>query len=327
MIRRSNIKYLVLVLLAIYILHWSFTGTNLKVSWSEQPEPLESHKNLKLDTKIEQKEVTVPDNTRQIGKANACFVVLIRNSDLHEFRNTMRQLEDRFNHKYNYPYVFLNDVPFTEEFKKLTSALTKSKTEYDMGILNEKLEEMRKNEVIYGDSPGVHFYCDIDFDPFAYVRDHDIKYAFTISMYEYQNTIPTLWDTVKEFIKQYPQYIEKDNLMDFLSDDNGETYNLCHFWSNFEIGDLNFWRSETYLKFFDFLDKKGGFFYERWGDAPVHSIAAALFLKKHQIHFFNEIGYRHDNFMHCPKDDKLQLKCHCDPNENFDFDGYSCTGR
>lgn len=33
-------------------------------------------------------------------------------------------------------------------------------------------------------------------------------------------------------------------------------------WSNFEIGDLNFWRGEAYGKFFDFLDKKGGFYYE-----------------------------------------------------------------
>ena len=33
-------------------------------------------------------------------------------------------------------------------------------------------------------------------------------------------------------------------------------------WSNFEIGDLDFWRSETYMKFFEFLDNKGGFHYE-----------------------------------------------------------------
>jgi alpha 1,2-mannosyltransferase len=58
-------------------------------------------------------------------------------------------------------------------------------------------------------------------------------------------------------------------------------------------------------------------FIYRWGDAPVHSIAAALFLKKHQIHFFNEIGYRHEPFMHCPADPTLQLKCHCNPNDSF----------
>ncbi|CAG8708680.1 6314_t:CDS:2, partial [Dentiscutata heterogama] len=101
----------------------------------------------------------------------------------------------------------------------------------------------------------------------------------------------------------------------------------CHFWSNFEIADLNLWRSEAYLKYFDFLDKKGGFFYERWGDAPVHSIAAVLFLKKHQVHFFKEIGYKHEPFTHCPSEEELQLKCHCDPSNNFDFEGYSCTGR
>ena len=36
----------------------------------------------------------------------------------------------------------------------------------------------------------------------------------------------------------------------------------CAVWSNFEIGDLDFWRGEAYSTFFDFLDKKGGFYYE-----------------------------------------------------------------
>lgn len=33
-------------------------------------------------------------------------------------------------------------------------------------------------------------------------------------------------------------------------------------WSNFEIADMDFWRSEAYAKFFEFLDSKGGFYYE-----------------------------------------------------------------
>ena len=33
-------------------------------------------------------------------------------------------------------------------------------------------------------------------------------------------------------------------------------------WSNFEIGDLDLWRGEAYSKYFEFLDKKGGFYYE-----------------------------------------------------------------
>ncbi|KAG6818103.1 hypothetical protein H0H87_000007 [Tephrocybe sp. NHM501043] len=38
--------------------------------------------------------------------------------------------------------------------------------------------------------------------------------------------------------------------------------NTIGVWSNFEIADLDLWRSEAYSKFFDFLDEKGGFYYE-----------------------------------------------------------------
>jgi len=175
--------------------------------------------------------------------------------------------------------------------------------------------------------PSVEFYCDIDYDPFRFMQDNGKKYGWTLSLYEYPATVPTLWDTVKEFIKAYPEHIAKNNFMDWISDDQGERYNLCHFWSNFEIGDLNLWRSQAYLDFFKFLDDTGNFFYERWGDAPVHSIAVALLANKNEIHWFRDIGYKHNPFTHCPEEKNLQLKCTCDPEENFDWNGYSCTKR
>jgi hypothetical protein len=90
---------------------------------------------------------------------------------------------------------------------------------------------------------------------------------------------------------------------------------------------LNWLRSKAYIDFFESLDQDGGFFYERWGDAPVHSIAAGLMLPKDQIHFFNDIAYYHVPFTHCPTGEKHRqdLKCHCNPKDNFDWKGYSCT--
>jgi alpha 1,2-mannosyltransferase len=173
--------------------------------------------------------------------------------------------------------------------------------------------------------PGVDFYCDIDYDPFRFMQDNNKRYGWTISLLEYEATIETLWDTVKKFMEEFPEHISENNFMDWISDDGGESYNLCHFWSNFEIADLNLWRSKAYLDFFEFLDNTGGFFYERWGDAPVHSIAAAILLKKDEIHWFRDIGYKHAPFTHCPEEKEMKLKCHCDPNENFDWEGYSCT--
>lgn len=162
--------------------------------------------------------------------------------------------------------------------------------------------------------PDVHFHCDVRFDPFIYMQEHNKVYvlllwpfhiltvlimiqAFTIALYEFEKTIPSLWGHVKgwnknphtdffwplgtpDFIKLYPQYLAEDNAMRFLSDSNGDTYNLCHceeqrsrehsiwltepptVWSNFEIADMSFWRGEAYTKFFEYLDEQGGFYYE-----------------------------------------------------------------
>jgi len=45
--------------------------------------------------------------------------------------------------------------------------------------------------------PNVKFFCDLDYDPFLIMQDQKKIYGFTISLFEYQATIPTLWETVR----------------------------------------------------------------------------------------------------------------------------------
>lgn len=188
-----------------------------------------------------------------------------------------------------------------------------------------KHELMQKYRWYWRIEPDVEFLCDITFDPFVFMRDNNKIYAFTISMYEFEKTIPSLWAHVRNFTLLHPQYIAENNAMNFLSEDEGETYNLCHFWSNFEIADMNFWRGPAYSAFFDYLDSQGGFYYERWGDAPVHSIAAALFASRDQIQFFDAIGYKHRPFSHCPERTETQRKGNCICSAvNFDYHRSSC---
>lgn len=57
---------------------------------------------------------------------------------------------------------------------------------------------------------------------------------------------------------------------------------------------------------------------QRWGDAPVHSIAASLFAEKEQVHFFSDIGYRHPPFQHCPQGEEWRKgRCSCNPRDSF----------
>jgi alpha 1,2-mannosyltransferase len=208
---------------------------------------------------------------------NATFVTLARNGDIWEIARSIRQVEDRFNRKYHYDWVFLNDQPFNDDFKKITTALISGKTFYgtipkehwsfpnfiDQDKARKVREDMAQRKIIYGDSisyrhmcrfesgfffrqelmmnyewywrvePSVELFCDIDYDPFKIMRDNNKKYSFVLSLYEYVETIPTLWESVKGFIKKHPEHVVSGNSMGFLSDDGGETYNHCHFVSPF----------------------------------------------------------------------------------------------
>ncbi|CCH46194.1 Glycolipid 2-alpha-mannosyltransferase [Wickerhamomyces ciferrii] len=192
-----------------------------------------------------------------------------------------------------------------------------------------KLKELQKFDYYWRVEPDVKFKCDINYDVFKKMKQEDKMYGFNMGLTEDSKTIPTLWDSVKEFMKENKDLISQPNNLKFISDDDGETYNMCHFWSNFEIGSFKFFRSEKYEKFFQFLDSKGGFFYERWGDAPVHTIAASLLLSPDQIQFVANTGYFHHPNQDCPRVDSIreELNCRCSPNRDFTWHRWSCVNK
>lgn len=50
-------------------------------------------------------------------RPRAALITLVRNSELGGIVHSMKQLEYRWNHKYQYPWIFINDEPFSEDFK------------------------------------------------------------------------------------------------------------------------------------------------------------------------------------------------------------------
>jgi mannosyltransferase len=56
----------------------------------------------------------------------------VRNEEVNDMLQSMGDLERTWNHKFNYPWIFFNDKPFTEEFKKKTRAATKAEIRYGM---------------------------------------------------------------------------------------------------------------------------------------------------------------------------------------------------
>ena len=300
-----------------------------------------------------------PNNPRS-DRINATLLSLVRNSELEQIVGSMQELESTWNHKFNYPWTFFNDEPFTEEFKRATQANTKAECRYEiipkehweipswinLDLMEESAKILEEQNIQYARmksyhqmcrwnsgmfykhpalkdmqyywrvEPHVNFYCDVDYDVFRYMRDHSKTYGFTINLYDSPQSIPTLWPETIKFLATNKEPLPKNNAQAWLTDSEHRPehnkiaggYSTCHFWSNFEIADMNLWRSPIYEAYFEHLDRAGGFFYERWGDAPVHSIAVGLFEDASKVHWFKDIGYRHIPFFNCPNSPKCK-KC------------------
>ncbi|MCJ1368312.1 hypothetical protein MMC16_007454 [Acarospora aff. strigata] len=309
----------------------------------------------------------VLSSLRQLGqvssKPRAALISLVRNSELDGLIQSMRQLEYHWNRKYQYPWVFFNDEPFTDEFKLATQNLTSAKCYYevvpkehwslpdwiDEGRFMNSLEylgaigvgkgwmisyrhmcrwnsgffykhpRLKDFDWYWRVEPDVHFFCDIDYDVFRFMRDNNMKYGFNMNILDDARSFPSLWSRTRSFINAHPELIHPEADLDWLLDPhNGGDYNNCQFFSNFEVGNLNYFRGEANERYFHWLDRGGGFFYERFGDAPIHTLSVAMFVPKSEIWFFRDIGYQHDISRHCPP--RSSHRCTCEPtpiDENF----------
>lgn len=353
----------------IWLVNFGGLFSGVRLLWSLPQAPKISQQHVLLGDSEYQNDLTKLKKLWQnwpLDTPKACIVTLCRNSELEDVLSSMKDMEHRFNSRHGYPYIFLNDKQFSQNFRDTVRAATNSKTFFGLvpqehwsippNISEQLVYQHMLNmddDILYGKSisyrhmcryfsgffmqhplllgfdlywrmePGINFYCDINPDPFRLLMERNISYGFNIMVPEDMRTIPSLFPMVQGFIEAYPKHIHTDNTLRQLLKKDEETghmrYTGCHFWSNFEIGSLNWLRSDAYQDYFRYLDESGNFFYERWGDAPVHSLAAVLTLPRDGIHFFKNIGYRHDYWKHCPKLVKDRNNCDCDPAEDVNI--------
>ncbi|RYP24026.1 hypothetical protein DL765_000754 [Monosporascus sp. GIB2] len=181
-----------------------------------------------------------------------------------------------------------------------------------------QLPALQKYKWYWRLEPDVEFLCAVTYDPFVEMERRGKVYGFTIALWELGDSCPSLFREAADWMDargvrptalwraavsaSWAPWPLRGWLMSLLAhrDARGDAWSLCHYWSNFEIADMDFFRSREYQAFFEYLDRKGGFYFERWGDAAVHSLAVAMYADPAQVHYFEDIGYRHDHLYQCP---------------------------
>ncbi|KAH9475579.1 O-glycoside alpha-1,2-mannosyltransferase-like protein 3 [Psilocybe cubensis] len=149
----------------------------------------------------------------------------------------------------------------------------------------------------------IQFHCDVPYDPIEVLISKKALYGFVQVNYDVSWVQPSLASNVSQFLSNNRHLIPADANQHFVwkgdagvakamagTAGNDDWTGACMY-NNFEISHRSVWESSLYTKFFDHLEKAGGFFYERWGDSPVHSYGLAMSLRKDQIVQFDDLGY------------------------------------
>ena len=274
------------------------------------------------------------DSNHSRNTIKACIVVLVRNKNLPQLAKTMADFERHFNSKYRYPYVFFNRDKFTPVFKRSILNLTRSRVHFALipeklwsvpswlskkrvhASLDESGQTLAYRHVsrfysgFFFRHPAVLKYdyfmridddsvfpCPLQSDPFATMVRENRTYGFVLGARQSPSDLPTLWSSVSHWLASR-KYSAASNTLRWISDDDGKSLidRMCIFYTNFELAAFSVFRNRAYLDYFNHLDRKGGFYYESWGDAPVHTYYVTHMLEQSQVRMFKDVPYAHGTY-------------------------------
>jgi len=254
---------------------------------------------------------------------NAAIVYMTRKNDLWVFKHSINFLYSNFNKDANYPVVvFYDDLSkadianlLTEfslsfgflpniKFEKMEFSLPEGVSE-DPALYTLPLTQFRMGYRhmcrFYGGKIFNHpalakykWYMRLDSDsfilskitrdPFKVMRENDYHYAFMEKEeYDAPWACEGLWDATKKFMEENKSRVLNNNF----------EWNFEVYYTNFEIVDMDFYRSTNYQDYFNYLDSTGNIFYKRWGDHCIRWLGSTMFMPSEKIWCIKEFSYQH----------------------------------
>ena len=126
---------------------------------------------------------------------------------------------------------------------------------------------------------------DINYDVFKLMKTQQYDYGYRHIVPDSYECVYALWYSARNFIKEHN--IKTTFFNDWTENDM--------YYNNFEISSMRLWLSKDYASYIDYIDRTGGIYFYRWGDAPIKSIAVTMFIPQERTYNFSDIGYKHQH--------------------------------
>lgn len=122
---------------------------------------------------------------------------------------------------------------------------------------------------------------DIAVDLFRYMKHKEYTYAYNMINIDCNVCTSGMHKNVTDYIATR-KITPKNNVNDYWIFHNGHASPRI-FFNNYHISRVDFWSSADVKDFLDHIDSTGNIFYSRWGDAPIQTMALALFCPRDKL--------------------------------------------
>jgi hypothetical protein len=143
-------------------------------------------------------------------------------------------------------------------------------------------------------------------DPFEIMQKRNIQYAFTMINEEAPVFVIGLWSFFHQFLSD--SGLKPSRAFHQTQTDSSGGYSHAIIFNNFAIANVSLFRDHSLIRFWlHKVDRNGGIYRHRWGDAPIHTLALTQFLQREQIAQLRYFGYWHQREYACADGMKINV--------------------
>ena len=253
-----------------------------------------------------------------VDKPRAAFYLLTQPRRLHYIQMVLASIDTYFNKRFHYPIIVFHEADLIPVIPKIRNLTTSDLYFQEIAFSVPDFLKQPIATDIPCSSPigyrhmcrfhakgvfqhpimrGLEYYWRLDddslllnhvqYDVFRFMRDRQILYGYSWQHWDSKACTTGLWQATRT-------YINRTHIKPYFFD---EWKDPQLYYNNFEISKMSLWLSSDYARFIEYVDRLGGMFYHRWGDAPIKSIAVSLFVPKIQVYQFKDVGYKHGSYV------------------------------
>jgi len=257
----------------------------------------------------------------QTSKYHAVIYFLVHSSRVEELtEGILPQLDAFFNDRYHYPILVLEDELSDAHKFRIRSATRSHVLFHTIDWFRDQRKDIPRDTC--GNTHGMgyrhmcrlhayevfkvlrklgfHWYWRLDtdsmlpgripYDPFDYLSVRNKSFGYVLVDIDNHPCLPSLWNLTVHFLSKEGQQV---SLPDEYWDSLNKRYNNHIVYNNFEVAEIAFWDDSMSQQYFETIEKSNGIYLNRWGDAPIHTLAAYLWHSWDKIAILPDFPYAH----------------------------------